>query len=206
MVLQVAVAMGRALRHAPTRQVLLYETDGVQRLCSFLALPDPLAADVIDEVARVAMDWDRELGKKSIWRVIQAARFRAHNQHWCAAVAGAGAGGAGAAAGAGAGGRRGGADAYAGEDSGWSHEDDDDYEADRRGGAMQRRYHPDGSGGDTPPEERLGRYTHEAVALDATGVLASAGQAGSPYSEGWRSDDGAPHDAAAGGVFWGRRG
>ncbi|KAA0146231.1 hypothetical protein FNF29_08180 [Cafeteria roenbergensis] len=200
MVLQVAVAMGRALRHAPTRQVLLYETDGVQRLCAFLAVPDPLMAGVIDEVARVAMDWDREVGKKSIWRVVQAARFRAHNQHWCAAVA-AGAGGGTAAAGAG--GRHGGGSGFAADDSGWSHEDDDD--DDSHGGALQRRYHRDASGDATPPGGHLGRYTHESVALDATGVLASAGQAESPYSEGWRSDDGPPRGAAAGGVYWGQR-
>jgi len=181
-VLQTAVAMSRCLRHSATRDVLLYETEGVQRLCGFLASESAAVRAAADEVAVTAMDWDREHGRKSVWRVAQAARFRAHNREWCAAVA---AGSVRAAAASGAGGPR----HDDGEESGWSHGED----------SMS----PGGVGG------HLGRRNHEAVALDAAGVLAAAG--GSPYSddggeaEGWRDDESEAAGGAAAGLYWGHR-
>lgn len=188
---QVAVAMDRMLRHDASRTVLLYETEGIQRLCTFLASENEVLAHVADVVVRTAMDWDRELGRKSIWRVVQSARFRAHNREWVAAAA------ASAAAGRGVGGYvRGGdgarrhaaaaAEDSVGDESGWT----DEPSPERRPGESARgEYGPD----DGAVESGLG-----------TGGEYSPG-AGRGWTDDADADDDAVAHAAASGMFWGQR-
>lgn len=117
MITQIACAMDRLIHHEPTRRVLLYETDAIPKLSDFLFVQVPVLVDVVSHALTAAMDWDRYVtvvqsimfpacvtrdnllgrdhGRKSVWRIIQAARFRAHNREWCAAAL-ASAGGAAA--------------------------------------------------------------------------------------------------------------